>query len=329
VTARYHLSPLNPAETEAYVRHRIRVAGGEGKVGFTADALGEVHRLSGGVPRLVNLICDRALLAGFVRSVRSVSAHMVQEAAAEVTDGRGGRSFEWHHGLIATVLTVALAVAAFGLAPRLARAPGAGPPASELAETSPVPEPTPAPRHSERFDALLRGLPREGSFRAALRAVESAWGGPGLARTTLRTHLSQLRRLDRPAVLEMFHPSRRDTCFVALLGLEGGSATVGIGDEDPMEVPASQVDALWTREAVVPWPEARALPTDPARRAAWIQGRLGALGYEGDDPTVAVERFQQDAGLVADGVAGPRTRLVLHALSASEGPRLSGAGDPP
>ena len=331
VTARYHLSPLNPTETEAYVRHRIRVAGGEGKVGFTSDALREVHRLSGGVPRLVNLICDRALLAGFVRSVRSISAPVVQEAAAEVTDERRGWSFEWHHGLIATALTVALAVAAFALAPRLARAPGADPPASELVEAPPppVPEPTPAPRHSERFDALLRGLPREGSFRAALRAVESAWGGSGLARTTLRTHLSQLRRLDRPAVLEMFHPARRDTCFVALLGLEEGTATVGIGDEDPMEVPVSQVDALWTRQAVVAWPEAGELPTDPARRAVWVRERLGALGYDGDDPSAEVERFQQDAGLVADGVAGPRTRLVLHALTTSEGPRLGGDGDSP
>jgi len=252
---------------------------------------------------------------------------MVQEAAAEVTDERPGWSFEWHHGLIATALTVALAFAAFGLAPRLARAPGPGPPSADLAEAS---RPTsPAPPRSERFEALLRNLPREDSFRAAVRSVESAWGGSGLARTTLRTHLSQLRRLDRPAVLEMFHPSRRDTCFLALLGLEDGAATVGIGDEDPMEVPVSQVDALWTREAIVPWPEARELPTDPVQRAAWIREKLGGLGYEGNDSSAVVEQFQQDAGLVPDGVAGPRTRLVLYALSIGEGPRLTAAGVAP
>ena len=61
VTARYHLSPLDLAETDEYIRHRITVAGGEGKVGFTSEALRHVHRLSGGVPRLVNLICDRVI----------------------------------------------------------------------------------------------------------------------------------------------------------------------------------------------------------------------------------------------------------------------------
>jgi general secretion pathway protein A len=330
VTARYHLSPLNLSETEEYIRHRIRVAGGEGKVGFTSGALQEVHRRSGGVPRLINLICDRALLAGYVRSVRSISAEMVRQAGAEVTDERPAKGFQWHHGLIATALTVGLALAAFGLAPRLARAPETDPAASDLAATPTLAStPEPAPPRSGRLDALLRSLPREGSFRAAVRSVESTWGESGLARTTLRTHLSQLRRLGLPVVLEMFHPSRRDTCFLALLSLDAQTATVGIGDKDPMEVPVAQVDALWTREAVVPWPEARDLPADPAGRAAWIGERLGRLGYGGDDPSAAVEQFQNNAGLVTDGVAGPRTRLVLYALTTGDGPRLSAAGDTP
>jgi general secretion pathway protein A len=326
VTARYHLSPLDLAETAEYVRHRITVAGGEGKVGFTSEALREVQRLSGGVPRLVNLICDRALLAGYVKNVRSISAGMVKEAGAEVTDTRPGWGFEWHHGLIATALTVGLAVVAFGLAPRLARAPGEDTTAPDRVEAAPA---VPTPPRSERLETLLRTLPRDDSFRAALRSVESTWGGPGLERTTLRTHLPQLRRLGLPAVLEMFHPSRRDTCFLALLGLDNETATVAMGEDGPTEVPASQVDALWTREAVVPWPEARELPADPAGRAAWTRNTLRGLGYAADDPGAAVARFQQDAGLVPDGVAGPRTRLALFALSTAEGPRLDASGSAP
>jgi len=330
VTARYHLSPLGLGEADEYVRHRIGVAGGEGKVGFTSHALREVHRLSGGVPRLVNLICDRALLAGYVKNVRSISGEMVRQAAAEVSGTRPGWSLEWHHGLIATALTVGLALVVFGLAPRLARAPGTDSAASDLGRAAPAPAASvPAPPRSERLDTLLRTLPRQDSFRNAIRSVESAWGGSGLARTTLRTHLSQLQRLGLPAVLEMFHPSRRDTCFLTLLGLEEGTATVVIGDEGPMEVPVSQVDALWTREAVVPWPEARELPADPVGRALWVRDTLGGLGYEASDPSAAVAQFQQDAGLVVDGVAGPRTRLVLFALSTAEGPRLTGAGGTP
>src|SRR6185503_7986597 len=64
VTARYHLAALDRAETEAYIRHRLEVAGGAGKAVFTAPAIAAVHRLSRGIPRLINLICDRALLGG-------------------------------------------------------------------------------------------------------------------------------------------------------------------------------------------------------------------------------------------------------------------------
>jgi hypothetical protein len=265
-----------------------------------------------------------------VKNVRSISAAMVKEAGAEVTDTRPGWGFEWHHGLIATALTVGLAVVAFGLAPRLARAPGGDAAAPDPGEAPSAPSvAVPRPLPSERLETLLRTVPRDDSFRAAVRSVESTWGGSGLQRTTLRTHLSQLRRLGLPAVLEMFHPSRRDTCFLALLGLENEAATVTIGADGPTEVPVSQVDALWTREAVVPWPEARELPADPAGRAAWTRNTLRGLGYEADDPGVAVARFQQDAGLVPDGVAGPRTRLVLFALSGAEGPRLIDEGNAP
>ena len=191
------------------------------------------------------------------------------------------------------------------------------------AATAPLPPP------SERLETLLRTLPRDDSFRAAVRSVESTWGGSDLERTTLRAHLPQLRRLGLPAVLEMFHPSRRDTCFLALLGLEDGTATVSIGADGPTEVPVSQVDALWTREAVVPWPEARDLPAGPAGQVAWTRNTLRGLGYEADDPGAAVARFQHDAGLVPDGVAGPRTRLALFALSATEGPRLDASGGAP
>src|SRR4051812_46551448 len=61
VTARYHLSALSRAETEDYVRHRLRVGGGEGKASFSGDALTVVHRVSQGIPRVINLVCDRAL----------------------------------------------------------------------------------------------------------------------------------------------------------------------------------------------------------------------------------------------------------------------------
>jgi type II secretory pathway predicted ATPase ExeA len=69
VSIRYELKPLDRESVAAYVSHRLTVAGGHASVQFTPKALAEVHRWSNGIPRLINLICDRALLAGY--SIRS------------------------------------------------------------------------------------------------------------------------------------------------------------------------------------------------------------------------------------------------------------------
>ena len=82
VSIRYELKPLDADGVAAYVAHRLTIAGGRASVGFTATALRRVHRWSNGIPRLVNLICDRALLTGFsIRSPR-ITPEMVDHAAA-------------------------------------------------------------------------------------------------------------------------------------------------------------------------------------------------------------------------------------------------------
>jgi general secretion pathway protein A len=330
VTARYHLTPLSLAETGEYIRHRVVVAGGEGKAGFTGEALASVHRLSGGVPRVVNLVCDRALLAGYVRGSRTITAGMVRLAAEEVAGERPAPAFRWHHGLIATALTLALAILAFAVAPRLAQAPEVpGPVPPQPRQSSAVPTPIPPPPRSDRLDEALRTAPRAASFAAAAARVEAAWGGGTLTRTMLRTHFEQLRSLDLPAVLEMFHPARRDTSFVALLRLAEGAAVVGAGDLSPIEVPLSQIEPLWTRDAVVWWPEPPDVRNDPDRRDAWARQALLGLGYSEPEMAVAVSRFQESARLVPDGLLGPRTRMALFALSPGSRARLSASGGRP
>ncbi len=83
IAARHHLSPLSKAETVGYVRHRLKVAGLEEGL-FSAAALEEVFRLSGGTPRTINLICDRALLGAYAQGTRQVDRGIVKEAARQV-----------------------------------------------------------------------------------------------------------------------------------------------------------------------------------------------------------------------------------------------------
>src|SRR5262245_30012815 len=81
VSIRYELKPLDRESAGAYVSHRLAVAGGSASVTFTAKALDRVHRLSGGIPRLINLICDRALLSGFSLRTNRITPEMVEHAA--------------------------------------------------------------------------------------------------------------------------------------------------------------------------------------------------------------------------------------------------------
>ncbi len=90
ISVRWKLGPLSAAETREYVEHRLTIASGFHSSLFTDAALREIHRRSGGVPRLVNLLCDRALLAGYGADERQVGPRTVARAAREIVGARGG-----------------------------------------------------------------------------------------------------------------------------------------------------------------------------------------------------------------------------------------------
>jgi general secretion pathway protein A len=113
ITARYHLLALSRSETHAYIQHRLLVAGRKDPL-FTRQAMHCVYRLSRGVPRVINIICDRALLGAYALDAQRVSAGIVRKASRET---RG--ILPWHRrfrfALIAGIL--AIAAAAFWLLP--------------------------------------------------------------------------------------------------------------------------------------------------------------------------------------------------------------------
>ena len=87
ITVRYHLTPLDRDETELYVQWRMQVAGGNGRLAFTPWALRAIHRYSGGIPRLINAVCDTALLAGYVAGDDQLTGRHVRRAVREL-EGR-------------------------------------------------------------------------------------------------------------------------------------------------------------------------------------------------------------------------------------------------
>jgi len=87
ITIRYHLEPLSLEETSEYIRHRLEVAGSNGKPTFTTWAMRRIHGYSKGVPRLVNAICDKTLLCGYVLGVDNLTGRHVGRAIREL-EGR-------------------------------------------------------------------------------------------------------------------------------------------------------------------------------------------------------------------------------------------------
>jgi general secretion pathway protein A len=311
VTARYHLEPLSRNETEAYVRHRIEVAGGAGKLSFSDGALREVQRFSRGVPRLVNLACDRALLGGYARGTRQIDASLVRLAVREL---RGGPARRWLRPLLSGAALVSLLAAGALVALRDRGDPSLPPPARAAAQSV----------DAAGASSLLSGLASDP--QPALARVEELWGAGRLERTELRLGSDELRRLDLPAVLELEPPGAAGPSYLALLGLAGDEAKV-VSRGRPQAVPWHELEALWTRRAIVPWRDFEAFGAgDPARLERWARDQLGHLGYAAADATLSavLARFQGDAGLAADGILGPRTLLALYARGNYPRPRLSG-----
>jgi len=85
IGVRFHISPLQKEEIEKYIYHRLKVAGSDERgVHFTGDAVEKIFRFSGGIPRLVNLVCDKALLSGFVLGVKSIDGDIIDKSVFEL-----------------------------------------------------------------------------------------------------------------------------------------------------------------------------------------------------------------------------------------------------
>jgi general secretion pathway protein A len=188
---RSYLQPLPRKETYRYVEHRLRVAGLPGALPFTRGALAKIYKYSRGIPRVINLVCDRALMAGFSNRVREITPSLVTSAVRNLEGGRHGRNRyvrTWSPargmrraalvvGVVGALLLVGAAAAYWGVALNLG-GPRAGVHAKprQVAPVAPATLPPPA---STPVAAPSAGQP---SVPAAPLAVTPAGAPPVLDR---------------------------------------------------------------------------------------------------------------------------------------------------
>jgi general secretion pathway protein A len=355
VTGRYHLEPLSREEALRYIDHRLRVAGALTEI-FEPAAKREVFRLSGGVPRVINVICDRALLGAYSRESRTVNKKLVRKAASEVS-GQKVRP-----GLLRWLIP-ALGIASLALAGSVLwstfykdAAPGTDstisiPPIQE-AELADVPAPAAEPVAQPEaidIDGLFAGYSDNTGYAALLRL----WGidfdaGAGTACAQvqaegLRCYFQRgtwttLKQLDRPVVLTLTAEdgvSRE----MALIALDDENARLATATGS-IAVPVDDLADYWFGQFLLVWRPANNndQPIGPGMRSAnvrWLRESLATLdaGYEpgtddidlfDDQLGEQLMAFQRQQRLEADGLAGQKTQIIINSLLAADGtPRLS------
>jgi general secretion pathway protein A len=281
ITGRYHLCPLTVEETVAYVRHRLRVAGATADI-FTPAALREAHRLSRGVPRLINVLCDRALLGGYTQDRHEVGASFVRRGAMEVF----GRQLwpwwlPWSVGA-ATVLIVACGllvawrlgswdrvaapVQAHATATHPNVAPASAPVAAAIAAPTVVAGSAPASAPASVLGSLLAQHTAATTPDAAFGELFSMWGAhykagtvdpctqasaQGLECYVQKGTVAQLRLYNRPAILMLTDDA--DTAHqIVLTGLDDEHAHVDVGGV-AQQVSIGDLSHYWFGDFILLW----------------------------------------------------------------------------
>ncbi len=312
ITARYHLDPLNEAETETYVRHRLEVAGAQ-RCPFTADGLRAIYRASEGVPRLINIIADRALIAGYSQEVDRIGAGLVRAAAREVAGEEPEQSGGWLRGLIAAVALILVLAGATALALALLRSP-------ESVETDLAPTWISVLEDStatSAFNELAAVWPRLSGEQVA-----SACSGDQAAAAAclmLRGNWTYLEQINLPAVLQLHDPRGS---HILMARLESRDVILRHNGQD-WRVPRTQIERRWRGELLMAWPDdgtllrigdsgPRVLRAKELAAKTMLAPWTGTINQDYDETFRDwVANFQRLHGIDDDGVIGPATRLFL------------------
>ncbi len=335
ITVRYHLLPLDLADTRQYVVHRLVTAGGTSQRLFSDGALQTVYRASGGVPRLINLICDRALLVGFADDCPSITTRVALKAVRETFGRTMRRRLRTATLTVAGLACVAAVVVATPYLRRTAVPPVPAAPSPPAAAPVPVlPAPVPADPARQRVQAVnalaqawhVAFMPEKGGDATPAHLARLA-RQRRLELIRFSGSLEQLVRLDTPALLELREPhgGRR---IVALARYRDGRAglvpAAAVGS--PMALPA--LKRLWTGHAYLFWKNYQDIPLHPGKKGDAValirlQLLLAGTGHYAGEPTglldgrtrAALRSFQTSAGLKADGALNAQTLLLLYRRS--------------
>lgn len=338
IIARYHLEPLAKHEVATYVQHRLAVAGAQRQL-FPPTLMGQLYRLSSGIPRVINVLCDRALLGTYSQGKEKVDRATLKQAASEVFHNPLARRDMMRPLLAGLVLTIiALAVALFMLAEPT-------PPKTSAEAKTEVAQPEAALPDVLEWPAAY---PLANNQKMAYNQLFKTWGAnyqsgdecrqaeaASLRCFATRGWLEELRQLNLPAVLQM--KNKQGRLFDAtLIKLDDRTATFAIGDENKT-VALSALAQQWSGHYTLLW-RMPPLTSEKLRLGdygpdvGWVAGQLAQLeGKPAGDSSERlfdealehrVKQFQIARGLAPDGRVGAMTMMHLVSMTDSAAPKL-------
>lgn len=341
IVARYHLGSLSRGEVGSYVRHRLDVAGTQ-RILFPPGLMGRLHRASGGVPRVINVLCDRALLGTYVQGKDRVDRKTLVQAEREVLPRTAAQSRASQRSLIAGLLVLILGAGLLAMwywptqtVPLFA--PPASPaaalmPAATRAITPIWPPETPAANaEALAYAALFKAWGADYQGGDACRQAESI----GLRCRVERGSLLELRQLNRPAVLTL-HNARGDAFHATLIKLDSTQASVVVGDTTA-NIDLGALASYWSGHYSLLWRSPEVVretlrPGASGAAVAWVKQRLaefdGEAPKDDDNPLFdatlgdRIKQYQRARGLYPDGNIGPKTLIHLVGDSDTSAPKL-------
>ena len=352
IIARYHLGALTRQEVAAYVRHRLEVSGTQRRL-FPTALMGRLYRLSGGIPRIINVLCDRALLGAYVQGRERVDRATLRQAAREVFHHPAARGRL--RPLLAVLLVSAIVAGLYltvtppshlnPLVKRLAyplsqqagkwlvipKKVNAKPVAALQANLEwPAAEPI-THSHALAYTALFRAWGTEYQGKDECLQAETM----GLRCRSGRGGLDELRQLNRPAVLFM-RDHQGHEFYATLTRLDNQSATFTVGAET-RQVALGDLAEQWSGDYVLllrtpPVSSRKIQPGESGPDVLWLASQLAQINGKAadanpdalfDDSMVRqVKQFQLIHGLTPDGVVGSQTMIRLGNAADLTAPRL-------
>lgn len=354
ITARYHLSPLSGDEVAAYVKHRLAIAGARSAL-FPESVMNMIFKTSGGIPRLINILCDRALLGAYVEGKEQVDKKILTRAAREISGETNKNVHKKKTALVTVAGVLVFCIIVFAAYSFLrARAVIINVEHNVKVE-DPVKEDSIAEAVSEepRLSSLQwpGGRPASLSQEMAYQELFRLWGmnydvlhgvppcrqaaKNGMRCLNKRGSLSSIRGLDSPAVLRLMDNTGQE--FYALLArLDDSTATFIVAGETK-RVALMDLAEKWFGDFTILWKippsyQNEIKPGDRGAVVSWLSHQMRRVSGRHDEKgnkelfdeelVNEVKQFQLAQGIVPDGIVGPQTLIRINRAVGEPGPGL-------